>query len=421
MGDETIIVDNGSGMIKAGFAGEDTPRVRKYFCEPCYMENEEGYSLKKYPIRRGYVKSWNEMENTWQDIIEKELRVKQCDTKVYLTQFGNGSSVDIEKTREIMFEKIGVPAIHIGDQAVLSLYAIGRTTGVVINSGEGVTKCVPVYQGKLFIYLVFVLFVSLSNFCRKFAFKFIFFVLFFFCFVKYKSGHPLCHATSRLDLAGVHLTDYLIKILNEKGHSFKISCERIIVEDIKEKLAFVAQDFDAEMKKAETLSSDGKEKYTLPDGQVITIGNAAFGCGEALFKPILIGKRIDGIDISTHSSVMKCNSAIRRQLYSYIVLSGGTTLIPGIKDRLQRELSKLAPSDYKVNIVAPANRQFTSFIGASIVSSLEIFSNMWYTKADYDESKRKMEPSCRNPVQCRCGPDKVSDLKRNYLSSVHYW
>jgi len=331
-----LVIDNGSGFTKAGFAGDDAPRF--YFSSVEGREvalPETGREIlpggnileSKYPIEGGIVTNWDDMEKLWLHTFYNGLRVAPEEHRILITDTPLNPKPDREKMAQIMFEKFNVPGFYVGNQAVMSLYAAGRTAaGLVLDCGYGVTHAVPIFEG---------------------------------CSVD--------DNILRVEVTGSDLTENLMKLLGEKD----ISTEKETARDIKEKLCYVAM--DSEQEQAE------EKSYELPDGQTLTIGEERFRCPEALFQS-------PGIHEAIFNSIEKFDLDKKQDLYKNIVLAGGNTMFNGFADRLEKDLAGLAPPSMTIKIACPPERRFSQWIGGSILASLSTFDEMWITSEEYQES-----------------------------------
>jgi actin len=306
----------------------------------------------KYPIERGIITNWDAMEEIWRHMFHDELRGEPAEHAVLLTETPLNPMHNREKMAQIMFETFKVPAMYVCTQEALSLYCSARTSGLVVSCGAEVSHAVPVYE-----------------------------------------GYTLPHNILRLDVGGRNLDDYMMKIMNGRGYDFSTSADREILRDLKEKKCYVSLDFAKE--NATKASSELDKAYELPDGQVIELGKERFQCPEALFQPSLIGTSgSDGIHELTFSCITKGDTELRSLLYSHILLCGGSTMFPGFADRLDKEMTALAPPTMKVKVIAPPERMTSAWIGGTLLACNPSFQSLCVSRADYDEFGPSVVKKC---------------------------
>jgi len=352
-----ICIDNGSGMVKAGFAGEVKPKLlfpsiigktkpkakkQQPELKDFYVGDEVATLMDslivKHPIDAGVVNDWDLMEKIWEYTFQ-QLAVEPEDKKVFLTEPPHNPKENKENMAEIMFEKFMVGSLHIGMQAVMSLYAVGKTTGVVLDIGDGVAHTVPVSEG----------FIIPNN-------------------------------IKRLDLAGRDLTGYLAVLLSQRELNFTTSAEMRTVSKLKEETSYVAFDYEKELEKeAEELSKE----FELPDKTKIRIQQERFKCMEPLFKPVLLELEGSGVPHILTETVMKCDIDIRKELFGNIVLSGGTCSTFGFKERMKKELQKLVTT-MKINVAEKVNEKYAVWQGSAVVAELSNFDG-WISIYDFLE------------------------------------
>ena len=298
----------------------------------------------RYPLCHGIVEDWSDMEHIWKHLYLK-LNVQSADHPVLLTEPPLNPLINREKAAEIFFETFSIPGLFLSMQAVLSLYASASTTGLVLDSGDGVSHCVPIFD-----------------------------------------GFSIAHAVTRIDIAGRDVTEQLAIQLRMAGWNFETSAEMEVVKGMKEKICFVAPRGD---KENAGFDMSGRN-YILPDGRNVSLGAGCYEAPELLFNPESVGMELGGVQSCVVKAIQKTDIDLRRTLYGAVYLAGGTTLMPGFPERLLSELKRLCPSDVTIKITAPPDRNISCWLGGSILSSLSSFKNMWIKKHEYEEEGRRI-------------------------------
>jgi actin-related protein len=352
MDPKAIIIDNGSYNTKAGISGflypslifptitghtkykkSLTTDIKTYnFYAGNEAESKRCILDMCNPIKKGNVDNWDNMIKLWEYIFTR-LNIIPHNNKVLLTEPILNSIKNKEKVIETMFECFNVSHTFIGIQGILSLYGNGKTTGVILDLGHDISQITPVYD-----------------------------------------GYTIQHAVNRIDLAGTNITEYYQRLLELSGYRFPNISGKHIVSKIKEEYSYCEID-----NKSET----DNYIYKLPDGNKINITSEAYQSTEILFDPRIIGQDKDGIHKLLYDSIIRTDIDIRRPLFSNIVLAGGTSMIYNFDTRLAFELNKLV--NINIEIEHTENRQYTSWIGGSILSSLSTFESSWISKQEYND------------------------------------
>ncbi|KAL0568645.1 Actin-related protein 2 [Marasmius crinis-equi] len=378
--DIPLVVDNGTGFVKVGYAGSNFPehvfpsivgrpilRAEERLSTAQIkdlMVGDEAAANRNYlqvtqPMEHGIVRNWEDMRHLWNYTFDEKLRIDPRGKKVLLTEPPMNPKVNRQKMCEVMFEEYGFGGVYVAIQAVLTLYAQGLTTGVVVDSGDGVTHIVPVYD-----------------------------------------GFDLPHLTRRLDIAGRDVTRYLIKLLLMRGYAFNRTADFETVREIKEKLCYVSYDLDLDTRLSEE-TTVLVESYQLPDGRTIKVGSERFEAPECMFQPHLVDIEQPGVAGSELPGPMSTIQAaavdVRADLYKHIVLSGGSSMYPGLPSRLEKELKQLyltrvlngdpeRLNKFKIKIEDPPRRKHMVFLGGAVLA--DIMKNrqeFWVTREEWYE------------------------------------
>lgn len=370
-----IICDNGTGFVKCGFAGENFPsfifpsmigkplmRFEEDFKDVELKEVMVGDECAKYrdmletsyPVENGIVRDWKGMKHLY-DYTWAKMGIDPKDHKILLTEPPLNPKENQKKMLEVMFETYNFSAAKVGIQAMLVLYAQGLLSGVVLDSGDGVTHVVPVWEG-------------------------------------------ICppNLIKRLNVAGRHMTRYLIKLLQVRGYNFNRSADFETVRQIKEKVCYVGYDLAIEKQLAlETTTL--VQNYTLPDGRVIKVSSERYEAPEVIFNPALIDSEQMGMQHLLFNMIQEADIDLRSTFYKHIVLSGGSTMYPGLPSRLEKEMKQLYLENvlkgdksrlakFKLRIEDPPRRKHMVFLGGSVLADImKDRPEFWISREEWAE------------------------------------
>ncbi|KAK9810314.1 hypothetical protein WJX72_008449 [[Myrmecia] bisecta] len=326
---------------------------------------EQRHSLEvSYPVSNGVVQSWEDMGHVWDHTFYEQLQIDPKECKILLTEPPLNPNAHRQRLLETMFEHYGFQAAFIQVQAVLTLYAQGLMTGLVLDSGDGVTHMVPVIDG--------------------FSFP---------------------HLTKRLNVAGRHVTEFLVELLLRRGYAFNRSADFDTVRQLKEQLCYVAYDYKKELQLARE-TTHLVQTYTLPDGRTIRVGAERFTAPEAMFRPELVDSEASGISDQVFNSIQEAAMDNRKTLYEHIVMSGGSTMYPGMASRLERDLKQLylhkvlqgnkdGMKKFKMKIEDPPRRKHTVFLGGAVLADImKDREEFWISRKEYEEDPHRAMKKC---------------------------
>jgi len=359
-----IIIDLGSSSIKAGFSGEEKPSLvfpnifgeMKYPKAGGLLKKDDkkeiigndclkymGVLKLKYPLVRGVFNDVEDIEPIL-DYIYTHLDISLAEMKehpVLIAEPLLSPKDNRENIAKILFDVHKIEYLFFASQPVLSLYSTSSTSGAVLESGDGVTQSCIIYD-----------------------------------------GYSIPGSNKRINLGGRDVTEYLQYLLNRKGCELKDSDGFQITKKIKEEIGEIA--FDG--KNIDIYNNENNKKYILPDDSEINIGDERFLAPEILFNPLLKEYEYPGLPEILADSINKTNVDMKKQLYNSILLSGGSMKMKGMKERMHKEIKKLSPKNVKVRLYTPTNPDNCAWIGANIISSMEISKDMWISQKEWLET-----------------------------------
>lgn len=386
---DVIVLDSGSGYLKVGFSGEDAPRAviptamatttesaeqrddadhsvnvdaaqaqkksQTFYGDEALQQHHSAVVTR--PVRRGQVVMADKeaLENLWEHTWRNVLGVEQEELPVLVADtlpLGQTSYPSRQWIAEVMFEKLKVKSLAIFNTAVLSLFSTGRTRGLVVESGEGITQAVPVFE-----------------------------------------GYAIPHAIFKMRTAGQDITEKVQKQM-EQEHGVDQASNLKVMQSLKEKVCSVASSHRAALHGPDTVD-DEMRSFELPDGKIIRVSKALrTGSPEVLFGGDGDGKL--SMQSICNEAIMTCDNDFRQDLVRSLVVAGGTSMLPGLAPRLKSELTSILPGELarQVDVCVDSQRRHAAWIGGSMFASLSTFDQVAITKQEYEDQKS----DCRSLV-----------------------
>jgi len=381
---EFIVLDNGTGYLKVGFSGEDAPRAALptliattavdeakdnekpvavdavaqkksqafYGDEAAALSGQTDKATLTRPIVRGDIQltspSKEQLEQLWEHAFRNVLGVEQDELPVLIADplpIGQNQYPSRQWMTEIMFEKFKVKSLAIFKTSVLSLFSTGRTRGLVVESGEGLTQAVPVFE-----------------------------------------GYAIPHAIFKMDIAGQDITSRVQKMM-EKEDGANFAGNKYVMQSLKEKVCSIARDYHTAIKGADQCDEETKS-FELPDNKIIKVNQQIrLGAPEVLFGNG--DKSAQSVQKICSEAIGTCDMDLQQDLVRSLVVAGGTSMLPGLKPRLRAELASLLPSEMarQVDICVDSQRKYAAWIGGSMFASLSTFKDVAITKQEFADGR----------------------------------
>ncbi|CEM08068.1 unnamed protein product [Vitrella brassicaformis CCMP3155] len=372
---DVIVIDAGGGSLKVGFSGEDLPRTvlstamsvvteipeddegnvdttaqpktLTYFGDEALQNASKG--TLKLPLKRGLLHDKDSLEDVLEHALRSLLKVDYEELPILLIDSPLTPQHQRDFLAEMLFEKFKVRSLAMMNSAVLSLFSTGRTRGMVVEMGHGVTHAVPVFE-----------------------------------------GFAIPHATFRMDYGGQDITDAVQKIFKELPSltAYQQHAHPWVMRSLKESLCHVAPHSLKEQLASEDPASDEERSFELPDGTIVQVDQQLrYGAPEILFAG---GDR--SLPKITQMGLNACDLDFRLDLVRNLVLAGGTSMIPGLSERIRNEMQMLVPPDLhrQMEVILDSQRKYSAWIGGSMFASLSTFEHFLITKQDYEEGKSSL-------------------------------